>query len=242
MLSYIKQGDCLELMKEIPDGSVDMILCDLPFQVTQNKWDKLIDTQTLWREYNRVIKHNGAILLFAIPPFSSIISNEAIYMFRYSWYWHKPHTGQLNAKRMPLKNVEEILVFYHKQPTYNPQFSIGEPYTVNRKNYKGSSCYGSQKDHSTVNNGFRYPTQILDFKVEQGGGCKRLHPTQKPIALCEYLIKTYTNEGEVVLDNCMGSGTTCIAAINTNRKYIGFELNQDYFEIAQRRIEEASHG
>jgi len=153
-------------------------------------------------------------------------------ILRYSWYWHKPHTGQLNAKKMPLKNVEEIMVFYSEQPTYNPQFAMGTPYVVSRKNYKGSECYGSQRDHATVSDGRRYPTQILDYKVEG----KRIHPTQKPLALCEYLIKTYTNPGEVVLDNCMGSGTTCLAAKNSGRNYIGFELNEEYFEIARQRL------
>lgn len=232
---YVKQGDCLELMKEIPDGSVDMILCDLPYGTTQNKWDVVIPYEPLWEQYKRIIKGNGAILLTATPPFSALVGASNASMLKYSWYWKKPHTGQLNSHRMPLKNVEEVLVFYRKQPTYNPQFENGSPYVVERKNYKGSECYGKQKGHKTVSDGKRYPMQILSFS-ETG---KKLHPTQKPVALLEYLIKTYTNEGEVVLDNCMGSGSTCVAAINTGRHYIGFEKDPHYFEVAKRRIEEA---
>lgn len=226
-------GDCLELMKKIPDKSVDMILCDLPYGTTQCKWDTIIPLEPLWKQYNRIIKENGAIVLTATPPFSAMLGASNISMFRYSWYWKKPHTGQLNSHRMPLKNVEEVLVFYKKQPTYNPQYTYGEPYTVSRKNYKGSECYGAQKDHDTVSDGRRFPMQILEFS-EKG---KKLHPTQKPIALLEYLIKTYTNEGDLILDNCMGSGSTGVACVNTNRNFIGIELDENYFNIAKNRIE-----
>lgn len=236
MNSYIKQGDCLQLMPDIPDGSVDMILCDLPYQATQNRWDVMVPVKQLWEQYKRIIKPNGAILLFGIPPFSTIVAGGGVELFRYSWYWHKPHTGQLNAKRMPLKNVEEIMVFYKKQPIYNPQFTYSTPYVITRKGYKGSECYGAQRDHTAISDGKRYPTQILDYKVEG----KRLHPTQKPVALCEYLIKTYTNENDIVLDNCMGCGTTCIAAVQANRRYIGLELNAEYYNIAKQRIEDAT--
>lgn len=229
----LKQGDCLELMKDIPDRSIDMILCDLPYGTTQNKWDTIIPFDKLWEQYNRIIKDNGAIVLTATPSFSALLGASNIKMFRYSWYWKKPHTGQLNSHRMPLKNVEEVLVFYKKQPTYNPQFTQGNPYIVSRKNYKGSECYGRQKDHDTVSDGRRFPMQILEFSEKE----KKIHPTQKPVTLLEYLIKTYTNENETVLDNCMGSGSTGVACIRTNRNFIGYELEQKYFDIAKERIE-----
>lgn len=201
---------------------------------TRCKWDTVIPFGPLWNQYKRIIKPNGVIVLFGTPPFSARIADANIEYFRYSWYWKKPHTGQLNAKKMPLKNVEEILVFYKKQPVYNPQYDVGAPYTVSRSHYKGSECYGNQKDHITVSDGKRYPKQILDFAHEKN----RVHPTQKPVALLEYLIRTYTNEGDTVLDNCMGSGSTGIACVNTNRNFIGIELDEQYFGIAEKRIYE----
>lgn len=233
--THLYNGDCLRLMQDIPDKSVDMILCDLPYGTTACKWDSVIPIAPLWEQYRRVIKDNGAIVLTGTPPFTAAMAYNAVDLFRYSWYWVKPHTGQLNAKRMPLKNVEEILVFYKKQPTYNPQFETGKPYTVNRKNYKGSECYGAQRDHATVNNGIRYPKQVLQFALNE----KRVHPTQKPVSLLEYLIKTYTNAGDLVLDNCMGSGSTGVACLNTGRDFIGIELDKNYFSIAKERIERA---
>lgn len=227
-------GDCLEIMRKIPDKSVDLILCDLPYGTTKCKWDSIIPFNELWGGgYDRVLKNNGCVVLTATPPFSAMIASQHIDTFKYSWYWKKPHTGQLNAKRMPLKNVEEILVFYKKQPTYNPQFTYSAPYKVDRKNYKGSECYGKQTDHSTISDGRRYPMQILEFANEKN----RVHPTQKPVALLEYLIKTYTDEGETVLDNCMGSGSTGVACVNTGRNFIGIELDEHYFKIAKDRIE-----
>ena len=186
--------------------------------------------------YNRIIKNNGVIVLTATPPFSAKLGYSNIEKFKYSWYWKKPHTGQLNSHKMPLKNVEEVLVFYNKQPTYNPQFTYDKPYIQKHVGYKGSKCYGRQRDHITVSNGRRFPMQILDFSIKE----KRVHPTQKPVALLEYLIKTYTNEGELVLDNCMGSGSTGVACINTNRNFIGMELDDKYFNIAKERIEKAN--
>lgn len=232
----LHRGDCLELMKSIPDASVDMILCDLPYGTTRNKWDSVIPVDSLWREYNRIIKPNGAIALTATPPFTAQIASGNINNFRYSWYWVKPHTGQLNAKRMPLKNVEEILIFYKQQPTYNPQYTYADPYTITRKGYKGSECYGSQRDHTTESDGRRYPMQIIECKQSDR---PRVHPTQKPVPLLEYLIKTYTNEGDTVLDNCMGSGSTGVACVNTGRKFIGMELDAKYFSIAENRIAQA---
>lgn len=229
------RGDCLERMKEIPDKSVDLILCDLPYGITQNKWDSVISVNDLWKQYKRITKPTAAIVLTATPPFSAVVASPCISWFRYSWYWKKPHTGQLNSKRMPLKNVEEILVFYKKQPTYNPQYSFDKAYKVVRKNYHGSACYGAQKPHTAVSDGKRYPMQILEYNHDT----ERLHPTQKPVALLEYLIKTYTNEGDIVLDNCMGSGSTGVACINTKRSFIGIEVDPEYFKIAKGRIRKA---
>lgn len=228
------QGDCLELMKDIPDKSVDLILCDLPYGTTQNKWDTVIPFDKLWAQYNRIIKDNGAILLFSQMPFGAnlIMSNPK--MFRYEWIWEKDNsTGFLNANKMPLKKHENILVFYKHLPTYNPQKTKGTPYTCKQGHGSSSWNYNEERGgHTTVNNGDRYPIDIIEFQRDKDG----LHPTQKPVALLEYLIKTYTNEGDTVLDNCMGSGSTGVACKHTNREFIGMELDEKYFEIACNRI------
>lgn len=230
-LNKIYNEDCLIGMKDIPDKSIDMILCDLPYGTTRNKWDAVIPLNWLWDEYNRIIKDNGAIVLTAQTPFDKILGVSNIENLKYEWIWHKPSgTGHLNAKKMPLKNHENILVFYKKLPTYNPQFTEGKAYKA--KSGRASSNYGSQKSVTTQNNGQRYPLSVQNFNKENG-----LHPTQKPVVLFEYLIKTYTNENEIVLDNCIGSGTTAIACMNTNRNFIGFELDKKYFELAKDRIE-----
>ena len=229
-LNTIYNEDCLEGMKRIPDGSVDMILCDLPYGTTRNKWDAIIPLDELWQQYNRVIKDNGAIVLTAQTPFDKVLGVSNLKMLKYEWIWTKySGTGHLNAKKMPMKNHENILVFYKKLPTYNPQMTKGTPYI--QKSGKASSNYNPQERVTTVNEGYRYPLTVQRFNNERG-----LHPTQKPVALFEYLIKTYTNEGETVLDNCMGSGTTAIAAINTNRNYIGFELDEEYHKLSKQRI------
>lgn len=230
-------GDCLERMKEIPDRSVDMVLTDPPYGTTRCKWDSVIPFEPMWEQVRRVLKPSGVAVFTATQPFSSVLGASNIGWLRYSWTWHKPHTGQLNAKKMPLKNIEDVLVFYASQPTYNPQFSGGDPYEVKRKGYKGSSCYGAQLDHTTVSDGRRYPKQDLHFSNRVTGG--NVHPTQKPVALMEYLIRTYTNEGETVLDFTMGSGTTGVACINTERSFIGIERDENYFKIAGERIKEA---
>lgn len=231
----LRQGDCLEVMKDIPDKSVDMILCDLPYGTTKNKWDTIIDLNELWKGYERIIKDNGAIVLFSQMPFSAELVHSNLKLFRYEWVWKKENgTGFLNAKKMPLKIHENILVFYKKLPIYNPQMRKGfKPYTC--KQGSGSSNWNYNKDfggYITKNDGERYPIDIIEFKKDTG-----LHPTQKPVALLEYLIKTYTNEGDVVLDNCMGSGSTGVACLNTNRNFIGIEIDEKYFEIAKNRIE-----
>lgn len=230
----IKQGDCLELMKDIPDKSVDMVLCDLPYGTTRNKWDSVIPLNKLWEQYERIIKDNGAIVLFSQMPFSAELVHSNLKLFKYEWIWQKDNgTGFLNAKKMPLKIHENILVFYKKLPLYNPQMRIGfKPYKC--KQGRHSTNYGAyEQGHITESNGERYPIDIIKFKKDAG-----LHPTQKPVELLEYLIKTYTNENETVLDNCMGSGSTGVACVNTNRNFIGYELDEKYFEVAERRINE----
>ena len=229
-LNKIYNEDCLIGMSAIPDKSVDMILCDLPYGTTRNKWDTVLPLDWLWDEYNRIIKDSGAIVLTAQTPFDKVLGASNIENLKYEWIWVKPSgTGHLNAKKMPLKNHENILVFYKKLPTYNPQMTKGTPYT--QKSGRASSNYNPQERVTTVNEGYRYPLTVQKFKSEKG-----LHPTQKPVELFEYLIKTYTNDGETVLDNCMGSGTTAIACINTNRNYIGFELDQEYYRASIERI------
>ena len=230
---WFMKGDCLERMKEIPDGSVDLVLTDPPYGTTACKWDTVIDLESMWKELKRIIKPNGAVVMTASQPFTSVLGSSNIKELRYSWVWKKPHTGQLNANRMPLKNTEDVLIFYRKQPTYNQQRSKGDPYKVSRKNYKGSPCYGDQKDHTTVNKGGRCPTQILEFSNRRG---KNVHPTQKPVELMEYLIKTYTNESETVLDFTAGSFTTGVACVNTNRKFIGIEMDDNYYNIGTERV------
>ena len=229
-LNKIYNEDCLVGMSAIPDKSIDMILCDLPYGTTRNKWDTVLPLDWLWDEYNRIIKDSGAIVLTAQTPFDKVLGASNIENLKYEWIWVKPSgTGHLNAKKMPLKNHENILVFYKKLPTYNPQMTKGTPYT--QKSGRASSNYNPQERVTTVNEGYRYPLTVQKFKSEKG-----LHPTQKPVELFEYLIKTYTNEGETVLDNCMGSGTTAIACINANRKYIGFELDEGYYKASIERV------
>ena len=235
------QGDCLELMKNIPDGSVDMILCDLPYGTTKNEYDKIIPFESLWGQYNRVIKNNGAIVLFSQQPFTSQLTLSNIKYFRYEWIWQKTKaTGFMNVKKMPLKIHENILVFYKKLPTYNPQgikngmsIKTGRSRKGNSRNYGNTGCGNPNYIQTTSN----YPKDIISFSNPSNKG--HLHPNQKPVSLLEYLIKTYTNEGDTVLDNCMGSGSTGVACVNTGRKFIGIELDENYFNIAKNRIEGA---
>ena len=226
-------GDCLELMKNIPDKSIDMILCDLPYGTTHNKWDTIIPFDKLWAQYKRIIKDNGAILLFSQMPFgaSLIMSNPK--MFRYEWIWEKNQAvGFLNAKKMPLRKHENILVFYKHLPTYNPQglIKLDEPIQEEGSANRNGKNYGVA-DKSFIRTHTNYPTDIITFSKDSG-----YHPTQKPVDLLEYLIKTYTNEGDTVLDNCMGSGSTGVACKNTNREFIGMELDEKYYKIACERL------
>lgn len=231
-------GDCLELMKEIGSGTVDMILCDLPYGTTCCSWDAVIPFEQLWEQYERVIKENGAIVLFAAQPFAAVLATSNLKLFRYEIIWEKPSaTGFLNAKKQPLRAHENILVFYKSQPTYNPQKTFGhERKTANRKDI-GSEHYGKQVNIKSYDSTERYPRSVQVFSSDKQK--QAFHPTQKPVALCEYLIRTYTNEGDTVLDNCIGSGTTGVACVNTGRAFIGIEQEQKYFEIAQERIAQA---
>ena len=236
---WLMKGDCLERMKEIESGSVDLILTDLPFGTTQNKWDSVIDIQQLWKEWYRVCKNNAAIVLFGMQPFSSFVVASNPKHFKYDWVWRKPKgTGHLNAKKQPMRDKEDILVFYREQCTYNPQMTVGEPY----KNKAGkdhaakssmTESYGDYTNFRFDNNGLRYPKQVIDFGVVERG---TVHPTQKPVELLEYLVKTYTDENMTTLDCTMGSGSTGVACINTNRKFIGIEMDDKYFDIGSKRI------
>jgi site-specific DNA-methyltransferase (adenine-specific) len=227
-------------MDRIPDGSVDMILSDLPYGTTRNKWDSVIPLGSLWEQYQRIIKPHGSVLLTAQMPFSASLVLSNWDYFRYEWIWDKVNrkTGFLNVNRQPLRVTESVLVFYSKQPVFNPQMALGEPYRATSKGAKTSN-YGPQKDGvTTLNNGEYYPTNLISIAADERGLHGRIHPTQKPVALFEYLIRTYTNPGETVLDNAIGSGTTAIACINTDRHYIGFEKDPEYFSVAQRRIDQ----
>ena len=230
-LNTIYNEDCMEGMKRIPDGSVDCIICDLPYGTTANKWDEIIPFKSLWNQYNRIIKKNGAILLFGQRKFSAKLIMSAINIYRYDIVWVKSRAaGFLQANLMPLRSHEQIMVFYKRLPTYNPQFSEGKPYE--RKNRGIRPNYSPRKSLDTYNNGRRYPKDVVEFQHDKTS----YHPTQKPVALIEYLIKTYSNEGDTILDNCMGSGTTAIACMNTKRNFIGFEKEKKYFDIAMQRI------
>ena len=233
----LRHGDCLELMKDIPDKSIDMILCDLPYGTTQNKWDSVIPLDELWREYKRIIKDNGVIVLTSQGIFTAklILSNEK--WFKYKWVWEKSKaTNFPNAKKQPLRKHEDICVFYNKQPKYNPQMTEGEPYDKGIRKNQLTGSYGEFNPVHVKSEGKRYPTDVVYFKTAESEG-KVYHSTQKPVELLEYLIKTYTIEGELVLDNCMGSGSTGVACLNTNRNFIGMELDENYFNIAKERIE-----
>ena len=232
------QGDCLEEMKNIQDKSVDMILCDLPYGTTACKWDTIIPFDKMWKQYERIIKDNGAIVLTGSEPFTSILISSNIINFKYNWIWQKNKTtGFLNSKKQPLNDNETISVFYKKQCDYNPQMTEADKIYkrgFNKREYNNSECYGKQKDWVQKDTGLRYPKRIIYFN--NNNTQQQIHPTQKPVALMEYLIKTYTNEGDLVLDNCMGSGTTGVACINLKRDFIGIELDEKYFKIAKQRI------
>lgn len=254
-LDNIYNMDCLEGMKQIPDGSIDAIICDLPYEVLHKnnpnaQWDRLIPFTPLWEQYERVIKDNGAILLFCQGMFTAQLMMSNPKLWRYNLVWDKRRvTGFLNANRMPLRCHEDIAVFYKSLPKYNPQMIIGEPSHPrgNGKHKETNNCYGKYKSGRTYDYdkqikkvsptrpGEKFPQSIIRIKKEHETTV--LHPTQKPVELLRYLIRTYTDEGQVILDNCMGSGTTAVAAMLEHRHYVGFELNKEYYDKAVKRIE-----
>ena len=226
-------GDCLDVMKTIPNNSVDMILCDLPYGITNNKWDNVIPFDLLWADYWRVLKTRGVVVLTAQPPFDKVLGSSQIKYLKYEWIWEKPKaTGHLNAKKQPLKAHENILVFYKKQCLYNPQMTQGEQYKARGGKSKKTTYGDFTAKRNGSPEGLRYPRSVLKINHV----LKPIHPTQKPVKLFEHLIKTYTNEGDVVLDNCSGSGTTAIACLNTNRKSINIENNHTYYYGAVARL------
>lgn len=230
-------GDCLKLMKDIPDGSVDLVLCDPPYGTTELKWDSVLPFDQLWAEYDRLLKPNGAAVLFSVQPFTTQLIASNLKAFRYCWYWLKNQpTGFTFAKYQPMRRIEDISVFYKKHPTYNPQGLelIEKPTTKRNKNLKAPGSVRETFRGLYTPRFKNYPKNVLQFDCERG-----LHPTQKPVPLLEYLVKTYTNEGDTVLDNCMGSGSTGVAVKRVGgRHFIGIEQNQVYFDIAQKRIGE----
>jgi site-specific DNA-methyltransferase (adenine-specific) len=249
--SVLHCGDCLEVMPEIPAGSVDMVLCDLPYGTTACKWDSVIPFEPLWAEYWRVATGLAAIVLTASQPFTTALVASQIEHFKYEWIWEKPMaSGFAHAKNRPLKAHENILVFSRgvtvhasqssQRMCYNPQMSSGAPYQKTKKRQNTESSMGERPSHPQLieqkSEGTRYPRSVVNISNPNGGS---VHPTQKPVALMEYLIKTYTNEGDTVLDNCMGSGTTGVACMRTGRNFIGIERDETYFKIAQERINSA---
>lgn len=229
--------DCITGMESIPDGSIDMILTDLPYGMTACKWDSIIPTDKLWAQYNRILKPNGAVLLFAVQPFTTTLINSNPKNYRYNWYWRKNNkTGAPFSKVQPMRCVEEILVFYRKAPTYNPQ-GIKKLKNPRINKTRANGVYRQAKNES-VQMFTNYPDHLLEFKGVSATGESRIHPTQKPVALLEYLIRTYTNPGETVLDSCAGSGSTAVACINTGRNFIGFEKEEEYYHKAVERIQD----
>lgn len=245
-INKIYNQDCLEGMQYIDDNTIDMILCDLPYGTTQAKWDSIIPFDKLWNQYLRIIKNNGAIVLFATQPFTSSLIMSNIKMFKYTWVWDKNKpTNFLNAKKQPLRSTEDICVFYNKQPTYNPQLRNKEKKNIRNTKYENvsySGLYGKTIENWGYNQNREiptdksYPINLIRFINLGNNGGKRLHPTQKPLDLIEYLINTYSNENDLILDNCCGSGSTLVGAKNLNRKYIGFELDEKYYNIANQRL------
>lgn len=257
-INTVIEGDCLDVMKNFPSKSVDMILCDLPYGTTQNKWDSVIDLKSLWKQYKRIIKDNGAIILTSQGVFTAklILSNESWFKYKIVWIKSKS-TNFLNAKKQPLRKHEDICVFYHKQPTYNPQMTAGESYDKGIRKDQFTGSYGDFKPRHVFSDGSRYPNDVvfyeedlLDcvyFKTAESEG-EVFHPTQKPVELGRYLIRTFTNPGDIVLDNACGSGSFLVAAAKEGRRYIGIEKNEnallhkveaiDYIKVCQNRLDE----
>ncbi len=249
MINNVLEGDCLEIMKDIKSKSIDMILCDLPYGHTQNKWDSVIPLDLLWKEYNRIIKPNGAIVLTSSGLFTAQLMLSNPKMFKYKIIWEKSKaTNFLNAKKQPLRKYEEICLFYKKQPTYNPQMTVGEPYDKGVRKDQLSGSYGDFEPVHVKSNGDRYPTDIIYFKTAESEGTV-YHPTQKPVELGRYLVRTYSNPGDIILDNTCGSGSFLVSALLEGRNFIGIEKNEDvklfkkedvdYIDVSKKRLQEA---
>lgn len=245
-INQIFEEDCLETMKRIPDGTIDMILCDLPYGMTQNQWDSFVPLDDLWNCYKRIIKPNGAIALTSQGLFTAKLIMSQPQLYKYKWVWEKSKpTNFLNAKKQPLRKHEDVCIFYKKQPTYNPQMTPGEPYDKGIRKNQLSGSYGDFQPVHVYSEGERYPTDIIYFKTAESEG-EVVHPTQKPVGLGRYLIRTYTNPGDVVLDNTCGSGSFLVAALLEGRNFIGIEKNEDvalfkkekinYIEVSQKRL------
>lgn len=248
-INNVFEGDCLEIMKQLPDNSIDMVLCDLPYGTTQNKWDSVIPLDELWRQYERITKDNGAIVLTSQGMFTAELMVSNPKMFRYKWIWEKSKsTNFLNAKKQPLRKHEDVCVFYKKQPVYHPQMIEGEPYDKGVRKNQLSGSYGDFQPVHVHSEGKRYPTDIIYFKTAESEG-KVYHPTQKPVELGRYFVRTYTNPGDVVLDNTSGSGSFLVSALLEGRNFIGIEKNKnvalfkkgdiDYIDVTKHRLREA---
>ena len=249
IINQLFEGDCLKYLKQFPDNSIDMVLCDLPYGTTQNKWDSVISLSKLWKEYERVVKDNGAIVLTSQGLFTAQLMMSNPQMFKYKWIWEKSKpTNFLNAKKQPLRKYEDVCVFYKKQPTYNPQMTKGEPYNKGVRKNQLSGSYGDFQPVHVYSDGSRYPTDIIYFKTAESEG-KVIHPTQKPIELGRYFIRTYSNPGDLILDNTFGSGSFLVAALLEGRNFVGIEKNKnvelfkksdiDFIDEAKKRLPEA---
>lgn len=227
IINQLFEGDCLKYLKQFPDNSIDMVLCDLPYGTTQNKWDSVIPLSKLWKEYERVVKDNGAIVLTSQGLFTAQLMMSNPKMFKYKWIWEKSKpTNFLNAKKQPLRKYEDICVFYKKQPTYNPQMTKGEPYNKGIRKNQLSGSYGDFQPVHVHSDGERYPIDIIYFKTAESEG-RVIHPTQKPIELGRYLVRTYSNPGDLILDNTFGSGSFLVAALLEGRNFVGVERNKN---------------
>lgn len=236
MMQKLILGDCLEKMREIPDGSVNMVLCDLPYGTTKCSWDIILPFEILWKEYRRIVKPNSAIVLHGSQPFTSLLVTSNIKEFKHEWIWKKSRSGSaLTAKYAPVKRHESILVFCKGRVNYYPQMQNGEPYSRRGYSLKTNNHGLGLKEINVTNTGTRFPISVQDFK-QNWSKQQQIHPTQKPTELAEWLIKSYSKEGDLILDNCMGSGTTCLAAKNLGRQFIGIEKDEKYYNIAKTRI------
>lgn len=249
IINQLFEGDCLKYLKQFPDNSIDMVLCDLPYGTTQNKWDSVIPLSKLWKEYERVVKDNGAIVLTSQGLFTAQLMMSNPKMFKYKWIWEKSKpTNFLNAKKQPLRKYEDVCVFYKKQPTYNPQMTKGEPYNKGIRKNQLSGSYGDFQPVHVHSDGERYPIDIIYFKTAESEG-RVIHPTQKPIELGRYLVRTYSNPGDLILDNTFGSGSFLVAALLEGRNFVGVEKNKnvelfkkidiDFIDEAKKRLRDA---